>query len=313
MTRDLAKNARFRSILALVISAALILGTAAEAAVGVRTNRKLAEVTPAADVVGGKRFVGWAQGARGTPKTIKALVKRGGRKPIRLNRRGTDGFMGGIDGQVAVYQERGRRDSDIFRFNLRTGDRAGITPNSGKHEYAPTISGNFILFGRNARRDTVVLFNRKTGDSRILASAKKVGGGTPRLEPGQVNGDFAVFHRCTVGITSCDVIRYQISTRNFVTIPSKRPFQYNASVMPNGSVYFAGSGKACGANTGIYRRRNGTTTRIGRLRRNYEVFLNTFAAPKPGGGTDVYYTRGRCKNDNEFENRANFDIVRVNG
>jgi hypothetical protein len=313
MTQGLSNNARFRSILALVISAALVLGTAADAAVGVRTSKTYKEVTPAADVVGGKRFIGWGQLRRRNFNGVNAFVKRGGRKPVRLNRSGTEGWMGGIDGQVAVYQEARKRDSDIYRFNLRTRDRAGIKVNSPKWEYSPTISGNFILLGQMGPKDKVVLFNKKTGDSRTLAKVNS-SRGDPRVQPGQVHGDYATLQRCSAGYKTCDVIRYRISTRDFMTIPSKRPFQYAASVMPNGTVYFGGSGKACGANTAIYRRRGNSTTRIAKLGGTNELFFGpTFASPRPGGGTDVYYSRGPCKNASEYKEHANFDILRANG
>lgn len=302
-----------RTVAVIAVAGTMLVATAADAAVGVLTKRRAQETAPGGDRVGGKLFIGWSQAPRSHPNRLKALVKRGSRKPIRLNRRSTNGFMGGIDGQVAIYQETTNNNSNIWRYNLRTRDRAGVTVNSPRWEHSPTISGKFILFGRNARFDTVVLFNRKTGASRTLASVKKpTARRYPAVDPGQVNGDFAVFTRCTRSISRCDVIRYRISTRNFVKVPRPRPFHYAASVSKNGTVYFAGSGQGCGANTAIYRRRNGNTTRIAKLGGKNEVQGTTHAIPRAGGGTDVFFSKTRCKNGG-FPRHTNFDVLRVKG
>ena len=305
----------FRRIAGVIaVAGTMLVATAAGAAVGVLTKRRAQELTPGGDRVGGKLFIGWTQAPRSHPNRPKVLVKRGSRKPVRLNRKSTNGIMGGMDGQTAVYQEIDNSDADIFRYNLKTRDRDRVPISSSRWEHSPTISGKFILFGRNSRFDTVVLLNRKTGNTRTLASVKMRGDtNSPPVYPGQVNGDFVAFTRCTRNLSKCDVIRYQISTRQFIKIPRQRPFHYAASVSNNGTVYFAGSGKACGQNTAIYRRRNGNTTRISKLGGKNEVYNNTHVIPRAGGGTDIFYSRARCKNDRAFPRHANFDVVRVKG
>lgn len=303
-----------RTVAVIAVAGTMLVTTAADAAVGVLTKRRAQEVTPGGDRVGGKLFIGWSQAPRSHPNRHKALVKRGSRKPIRLNRPGTRGYMGGIDGQVAVYQEITPGDSDIRRYNLKTGDRAGVAFNGSRWDFGPSISGRFILFGRNSLFDSVILFNKKTGKSRTLAKAKNPGNRTtPLVTPGQVNGDFAVFTRCGKNGFPCDVIRYRISTRQFVKVPRPRPFHYAPSVAKNGTIYFVGSGSGCGVNTAIYRRRNGNTTRIAKLGGKNEVSDHTFAIPRAGGGTDVFFSRVRCKNKSGISKRANPDIVRVKG
>ena len=312
MKSTVSNKKRLRSICALALAGGMVLATAAEAAVGVRTSRKLAEFAPAADLVGGKRFVGWSQGPR-RKERFNAFVKRGGRNPVRINRRGTRAYMGGIDGQVAVYQEISNGDSDIRRFNLQSSDRAGYKVNSSRWEFGPTISGRFLLFGRNSKQDSVILFNKKSGDSRTLASVRKKGGGFPLAHPGQVNGDYAVFYRCSRNFDSCDVVRYRISTQQFLTVRSKRTYQYGPSVTRTGTVYFAGSGSTCGANTNIYRFRSGNITRIAKLGRDTEMFGGTRVAPRPGGGVDVYHSKARCKNARGLGENPNLNVYRVGG
>ena len=77
---------------------------------------------------------------------------------------------------------------------------------------------------------------------------------TPGLsDPGQVNGDYAVYTHC--GKVTCNVFRYQISTGQRVKMPnaSARRVQYAPSVSADGTVYYASSRFACGKDVRIRR------------------------------------------------------------
>jgi hypothetical protein len=87
--------------------------------------------------------------------------------------------------------------------DIATGRRwptpAGI--NSVVWESKPTISGGWILFGRQdfaAHRDRVILHNFISGEKRVLAigytASRRSAGGF--VAPGQVNGNYASFADC---------------------------------------------------------------------------------------------------------------------
>ena len=63
----------------------------------------------------------------------------------------------------------------------------------------------------------------------------------------QVNGDWAVWERCKVGpagFTNCNVIRYRISTRQTVRLPSFGRQAISPSVTSDGTVYLVLDGTA---------------------------------------------------------------------
>ena len=296
-----------RAVTALAMGALMTVGTAAEAAQGVLTKRRFAEISPAADLTNGKVTLGWTQAPRAKPRKATAFVRRGNGNAQRVNRRGTRGYMGGIDGRVVIYQEINNGDSDIKTFNWANGNRGSFRVNSRKAEIRPSKSGRWVLFGRQgARREWVILLNTSNGNTRTLARHKGEAGG---LLPGQVNGNFAVWMKCNR--RKCFVFRHRISARQTIRIPNKRRLQYAPSVSANGTVYFAGSGYGCGARVVLYRRRNGNTNRIEGLG-NKDAFF-TYAAPKPGGGTHVYYDQTGCTADGVTPRRANWNVYRTMG
>jgi hypothetical protein len=106
------------------------------------------------------------------------------------------------------------------------------------------MSGQWLLFGRIARdgsRD-IILYDLSTRDATKL---DEVGGRDTFLAPGQVNGDYAVWYRCTRG-TKCNVVLYSISDGVETKIPNPGGFQYAPSVSSDGTVTFARSASGCG-------------------------------------------------------------------
>lgn len=102
---------------------------------------------------------------------------RHGSTTIRLNAANTNGWAG-IDGNTVVYQQasRSKNVSGLRLYNVATKVRSVPPPgfNTAWWEDTPTISGNWILFGRssvpNFRRNEVILRNRVTGKQVILAN-----------------------------------------------------------------------------------------------------------------------------------------------
>ncbi len=296
-----------RAAIALAISGAMVVATAAEAAQGVLTKKRSSEIYPAADVTNGKLTLVWTQYPRGKPRKGTVFVRRGSGKARRVSPKGARAYSGGVDGRVILYQVVRNGDSDIKSFNWATGKRGSFRVNSRKWEFHPSKSGRWVLFGRlGARRQWIILLNTKNGNTRTLARRK---GERLGVEPGQVNGNFAVYYKCNR--RKCSVFRHRISANKTVRMPNKRRVQYAPSVARNGTVYFAGSGYGCGTRVGIYRRRNGKTSRIEWL--GNKDTATTFAAPRFGGGTSVYYDRTGCNPDGSTPDRANFNVYRTRG
>ncbi len=91
----------------------------------------------------------------------------------------------------------------------------------------------------------MILLNLRNGNTRQLAEVKRKG--ARQASAGQVNGKWAVYHKCTPN--GCDVFRYNIKSKNKIRLPSPRFSQYFPSVARDGDVYYAASGAACGASS----------------------------------------------------------------
>lgn len=197
-------------------------------------------------------YVAWAQNSPGAPRRFRALVRTPSGNTFRLNRPGTNGFPGGIDSGRIVFREIKRGQSNIRLFDLVSRKRMALPDqvNTRAKEWAPTLSGDRLLFGREERisRDTwswkIYLWNLSTGGFEVLARST-----TAALLPGQVNGDWVTWASCG---KSCNVVRYRISTGARSRIPAAQ-VAYSPSVAADGTVYFAISGKGCGNDVGFYR------------------------------------------------------------
>ena len=153
-------------------------------------------------------------------------------------------------------------DSDLYFFNLNTHNRssppAGV--NTSSWEYWPSESGDWLLFGRRNAAGTrrIILFNLVTKQSRELDEV----GANSHVAPGQVNGDYAVWYRCTP-TKKCDVFRYQISTQTKLRLPDADRYQRAPSVSKDGTVYFERSdGKVCEVPNKLMRYQNGDVSPV---------------------------------------------------
>ena len=178
--------------------------------------------------------------------------------------------------------------------------------NTARWEYAPTLSGEWLLFGRDTRdlRDQrIVLHHVPTGRQRVL---DRGGGGDFELFPGQVNGDFAVWSRCPHE-RSCAVHLHRISTDESVRLrgPASR-MHYAPAVAPDGTVYAFRSPVGCGRNVELIRFDPGalTATPLLRLPRGADVF-GAYVWVRADGAHVVLHDRGGCDED------ADFDLYRV--
>jgi hypothetical protein len=201
------------------------------------------EALPSAD--GDAGYLAWTQNSAARPKHYDAFVSLSGAPKVMVNATGTSGYNGGMDGTTLVYQQVRRGQSDLRLFDLGTHQRsipAGV--NTPQWEWRPSISGQWLMFGRENLRTRpvktrVLLYNTATSQTITLVDTAGLS------EPGQVNGDYAVYTHC--GRLTCNVFRYQISTA------LSRRVQYAPSVSADGTVYYASSRFACGKDVRIRR------------------------------------------------------------
>jgi len=206
--------------------------------------------------VRGDNFLAWQQNTRSNPDQYDVYARPlGGGEKFKVDPGGKNGANGDIDGDVLVYQHFGARRSQLRFFDLVGRDRSNPPPgvNTPQWEYWPSMSGQWLLFGRlydnGVRR--IILFDLSTGTSRRL---DKVEGDGSFLAPGQVSGDYAVWHTCR-SATECDVVRYHISDATKTEIPNRgNRSQHSPSVTPDGTVYYARSGGECGEGVRLLRR-----------------------------------------------------------
>ena len=232
-------------LLGLLSVGGLLVATAsaATAPVPVKTSTRN-ESTPAA----GGAYFSWAKSRRGHPRVYDVWAQREGSSPFKVNGPGTSGWSGGIDGTRLVYQQLRKRNSDIRFFDLTTRRRsnppAGV--NTKRWEWRPTISGDWLLFGRGVvfgLSQSVILRNIVTGEQRVLDTLQSKAG---FLQAGQVAGNYAVWLKCT-SRTTCKVFRYDIVGGTATQMPATGQVVYAPSVTSTGTTYYGRSGRACGS------------------------------------------------------------------
>jgi hypothetical protein len=290
-----------RGLLILVVLMTLALVSTAFAALpeqpvltGVRN-----EQTPAAGNTGSEDVLAWARSRSGHPHLFDAWVRVGTSPATKLNTAG-QGWMGGVDYPRVIYQQVRNGRSNLFLYDLSDGSRPA-TPtgvNTAKWEWHPTISGDWLLFGRtnnSTPTDRVILHNQTTSEERLLATVTRR---THSLVPDQVNGNWATYTRCA---PVCNVIRYDITSQTKKKLgkpaATKPRYQYGSSVAADGTVYLARSGRGCGTG-GVKLVRFGaldtaTGTVVARLATDFDFFFSS-VRDNADGSTDVFYDRVRC-------------------
>jgi hypothetical protein len=161
--------------------------------------------------------------------------------------------------------------------------------NTRQEEFAPSISGDWLLFGRaSGRRASLHLRSLTSGDDHVLADGAVL--------PGHVNGDFAVWQVC--GRRVCNVFRYQIGTGETVEIPNPNSkLQFSPGVAGDGTVYFFRSGFGCGTSVLLQKWSPSSGTQ---LLVDFPKGVDggdAFVYENPSSGREVAYTRYRCLKD----------------
>jgi hypothetical protein len=264
----------------------------------------------------GDELLVFGQSRPGKPYTYDAYVWRvtgSGTTKTKLNTTGT-GFGGGVDSPLVVYQQVAAGNSDIKLYNLDTGTRGspGAGVNTRNWEWRPTISGDWLLFGRSARSgatERVILYNRTTREQRVLGTTTKR---SDFVVPGQVTGNWAVFFRCTRAQHGCTVVRYDIAAKTKRVVPRRNTAasrsQYGASVTPSGIVYLMRSGYGCGTSVRLVRFFGQGDPQYGTVLASIPAGKDTYytyARVNPDTSVDVLFDRGSCRGN------PNLDIYKV--
>ena len=284
----MAARARVKASVVTIamVLAALPAAPAQGAGQKVRATRANETMATGADGV-----LAWSQskGTRGYKSSL--FVKREGRSRIKVNPKGTGASPGSIHNGVLIYQQRGRRSSQLKLYNLATGKRspAPRKVNGSAWEFLPTMSDRFILFGRGDRRGTKVMLYRRA--SKRLVTLDK-GARRTYLQPGQVNGNFATWIKWKPGERS-KVYRRNLATGKTTRISTSRNFDWAPSVSKGGAVFFGRTGSRCGLNTRLMRWRNGSTAVLARFRRGIDIWhSNVFTDSR--GKVTVLHNRTDC-------------------
>jgi len=292
----------------LLIAAVVVVLVAAPSAdalldqVGVKTSR-LYEQLPAATTDGSTNYFAWTQNSRSKPNHYDAFLTRTGDPRVKVNTKG-EAFVGGIDPPMVAYQQvlKGNSDLKLYNADTQTRTRPPAGVNTPQYEWAPSISGDWLLFARQTSSRQLVILRSLTTPAKVVLDE-----GRRFHHSGQVNGDYAVWTRC--GKASCNVVRRQISTGTdtFLPKPSDR-FQYGAAVTSTGIVYVGRSSPKCGGNVKIVRYFGATDppggTVVADLGPNGRDLSSAFARDNADGSVHVYYDRYLCA-------KATSDIYRV--
>jgi hypothetical protein len=285
-------------ILTPLAAVALLTGLAAAGTSQSVKTGTANELVPAATA----NWFAWTQSSRDHPNRTDVRAEAtpiDGTDDFRVNPQGTHAWTGGIEGDQLVYQQVANGNSNIKRFNLATQTHLGNPDiNTARWEWHPSIStessddgDTWILFGRqnvSTFAQKVIAYNVTDSTSVLLEETKN---GRYSLIPGQVNGDWVTWTACK---PKCNV-RYRnivtLANRQTVPHPDFVAHQYGSSISDDGVLYYARSGRGCGANVRIMRFDSGNNDLMVGLPDNRDLF---FTYTSDEAANHVYYDRVGC-------------------
>jgi hypothetical protein len=242
---------------------------------------------------------GWLAWSRDNGKKYVALVRPAGgtarRIPSPYDAFPGDVILRGPHANQVVFWEFAHRGNGRIRFFDIASGKVRAAPagvNTTKSEELASVSGDYMVFARGpvgAVNDTrVILYRFSTHRLRTIASSTD-----PVFTADDVTGDWVVYTRCET--TTCNVIRYRISTRHRVVMPPapKGRANYFGTVLANGTVYYAqGSFNRCGGAVALQRRRDGHVTTIATLASGADA--SSLDVARLGSGPVVVFQRIVC-------------------
>jgi hypothetical protein len=297
----------------LACAFAAIVASAAPASAGtpeVVVGTERWEFEPAASTT----FVAWTEGRIGRRAFHSNVYARtlGTDERFKVNPAGTNAIAGGIDGSTLAYD----RDGDIVLFDLSTRTELDVPDgvNTARaNEHSASISGPHLLFVRvRGDRSSVVLFDMPAGTSTVLYSKVNNDRRFFNLYAGQVNGNYAVWNQDIFSVrrgalVDADVFFHDIAGNTTARLANPEgTVQYGPSVSADGTVYLGRSGFGCGLEALLVQQTLDGTESILYEFPNGRDFASSMAVDNDDGTTDVYFDRGRCRDD-----PPNQDILRV--
>ena len=216
---------------------------------------------------------------------------------VRVNPLRTRGYPGSIEGSSLIYQQVNRGQSDIRMYDLDTQTRslppAGI--NTSQWEYEVSMTPDWILFVRSGNgSDRVMLYDRAGQTFEQIGSVDWNRRHTAAIYDAQVNGQYAAWTRCT-SRSACQVKRRDLTTATTTGVPTKATkVDYASSVGADGTVFYARSGRNCGASV---RLRAYTLAGADSLLVEFKDGVDVLSSNTYSGTTadDVYYAKFPCK------------------
>jgi hypothetical protein len=223
---------------------------------------------------------------------------------VKVNAAGTEGWLGSFvqgTGEI-VYQQRDRRRSDIYSYNVSSGGRTklGNGISSAEWEWWPLASADLVMFLRDITNDRghyvktqLLLADRSGGPVEKLISDV----GNAFVIPGYVGTDYVAWTRCA---RTCNVVYRQVDTgvMNKIPLPDGR-IQYTPWIdEAAGDIYYLRSALRCG--------RSGRLPEVGALQPDDRCHGRTAAPGHRHGGTmsmttnpdtaqrDLYFTWYDC-------------------
>lgn len=244
----------------------------------------------------------WAQNSRRRPKHFDVYLREGGGVEQRVNASGTEGVPGGLDDTTLAYYVFTDTDAKIRLYDLATQTHLSPPPgvNGPGVDWSPTISGSLLFYlHQSGIHDRLILFDLSAGSGVTIARDSRSRG---FLQPGQVNGDWASFGRCSQR-EACEVYRHQISTGMTQRVANPNDRLHTApSIASDGTVFFIRSGYGCGINARVAMwDGTGPPSQVAALPPGRDS-AKTFVDSSAPGSTAVYYERLNC-------NRAESDIM----
>lgn len=247
----------------------------------------------------------WTFAPRRALGKVRVMFRAPTGRKHRVSKNGWLAWAGAMHGNKLVYQQRRRArsfNSEIRLYNTtrRSHRRLPDSVNSRNFEWAPVIFRRWLAFTRvaplrsGAERSLLILTDLRSGKRDVIESRQDTGNS---IRAGQLSGRYLSWERCT---HLCEVLTYDRSTGRKVWMPKPRNVDgdvnhYAASVTPEGTTYFARSGRGCGENVSVFHRPVG-----GPVEKTFDMpsgsdLDGTWAERRADGSTRLFLDVVRCR------------------
>ncbi|HEX2294526.1 MAG TPA: hypothetical protein VHN37_04380 [Actinomycetota bacterium] len=239
---------------------AIVLALSSSATVLSQAKDRPAVKSPAweNEAAAGGGYLAWQKNSRGRRHHYDLFLRKPSGRVVKVNRPGTQGGLGSIDGGTLVYQEWRKEAtpyargafSRIVLYDLKTGRRTmPAAVNGASWEHWPTISGPWIFYAvlDSSGNRHLYAFNRKTKAREYVAGAH-----VEYLQPGRAEGGVVAWVSQSLGQRRTRAYVMDMEGRGYWELRSSR-WQWAPTVGPQGAVYVLETGRQCGSSPVIKR------------------------------------------------------------